>query len=233
MVPRTVLLAVGLLAVAGVGAGHAGEPRTVVVSGEGSVRAAPDVAMLTAGVVSQATTASEALAGNSTATAAVIGRFKTDGVAPADIQTSGFSLQPVTVYPKPESADQSPRITGYTVSNTVTVKVRDLGRLGTLLDKVIGAGANSVSGIEFQVSRQSELLDKARQEAVADARRKAELYAVAAGAKLGSVLTLSEQGGYTPPRPMYRMEASAAPAAPIESGETELRVRVSATFRLE
>ena len=233
MLAHRFLLALALLLAAASSHASADEGRTVTVTGEGSVSAVPDVAMVSAGVVSQAATAAEALAANSASTAAVIDRVKAEGVAPADIQTSSFSLQPVTIYPRSDSGEQSaPRITGYTVSNTVTVRVRDLARLGALLDKAIGAGANNVGGVDFQVSRQSELLDRARQQAVEDARRKAALYATAAGARLGSILTLSEQTGYAPPRPMYRLEASAAPV-PVEAGQTQLNLQVSATFRLE
>jgi uncharacterized protein YggE len=222
-----------LLVVTSSSSARADEARTVTVTGEGSVSAVPDTALISAGVVSQAATAAEALAANSSSTAAVIERVKGEGVAPADIQTSSFSLQPVTVYPRPDSGEQSaPRITGYTVSNTVTVRVRDLARLGALLDSAISAGANNVGGVEFQVSRESELLDRARQQAVEDARRKAALYATAAGARLGSVLTLSEQAGHAPPRPMYRMEAAAA-QVPVEAGQTELNLQITATFRLE
>ena len=235
MSPRRLFAApiLALLLAAPISAPRADDGRTVTVTGEGTVSAVPDTAMVSAGVVSQAATAAEALAANSASTAAVIERVKAEGVAPADIQTSSFSLQPVMVYPRPDSGEQSaPRITGYTVSNTVTVRVRDLARLGALLDRAISAGANSVGGVEFQVSRQSELLDRARQQAVEDARRKAALYATAAGARLGSVLTLSEQAGYTPPRPMYRLDAAAAPV-PVEAGQTELSLQVSATYRLE
>jgi uncharacterized protein YggE len=237
MQPRSILLgsALAFCLCAAPLLASADEARTVTVTGEGSVSAVPDIAVVSAGVVSQAATAAEALAANSAATAAVIERVKAEGVAPADIQTSSFSLQPVTVYPRPDSGEpQAPRITGYTVSNTVSVRVRELARLGGILDKAIGAGANNVGGVEFQVSRQSELLDKARQEAVEDARRKAALYATAAGVRLGVVLTLSEQVGYAPPpRPMYRLEAAAAPPVPVEAGQTELRLQISATFRLE
>ena len=126
-----------------------------------------------------------------------------------------------------------PRITGYTVSNNVQVRVRDLTKLGAILDEAIGAGANAVNGVEFIVSKESELLDGARKSAVEDARRKAALYAEAAGAKLGPITTLSEQTIGPPPRPMYRMEAASAAPVPIEAGETTLRVEITATYALE
>jgi uncharacterized protein len=226
---------VGALLLATPGAGPvAEEARSITVTGEGVTSARPDMAQLTAGATTQAATAGEALAANSQATAAVIERFKAEGIEARDIQTAGFQLQPVYVYPKSEDgAANPPRITGYTVSNSVAVRIRDLARLGAVLDRAVGAGANTINGIEFIVSKQSELLDRARREAVADARRKAELYAAAAGAKLGPVLTIGEQSAMPPPpRPMYRMEAAAAPV-PVEVGESQLRVEVSVRFALE
>ena len=225
---------IGAMLLAPCAAALAAEARTITVTGEGLASAKPDVAVLTAGVVSQAATAGEALSANSAATMAVIGRFKEDAIESRDIQTSGFSLQPIYVYPKnDDGASSPPRITGYTVSNTVAVRVRDLDRLGSVMDKAVAAGANTVNGVEFVVSKQSELLDRARSDAVVDAKRKASLFAAAAGASLGPVVTLSEQSSAPPPRPMYRMEAAAAPAVPIEAGESQLRVEISVTYRLD
>jgi uncharacterized protein YggE len=223
------------LVLASAAASLAADARSLTVTGEATTSAKPDMAMVTAGVVTQAPTAAAALADNSKATAAVIDGLKGDGVEPRDLQTSNFSLQPVTVYPRADDGSSSgpPRITGYTVSNNVQVRVRDLSRLGAILDKAIGAGANSVNGIDFIVSRQSELLDGARKAAVEDARRKAALYAEAAGSKLGPIMTLSEQTIGPPPRPMYRMEAASAAPVPVEAGETTLRVEITAAYALE
>jgi uncharacterized protein YggE len=214
----------------------AAEARSVTVTGQGTTMARPDMAVLTAGVVSEAATATEALAANSRSTAAVIDQLKAGGIEAADLQTSGFSLQPVYAYPQQQdgSNPQPPRITGYSVTNTVSVRVRDLARLGSVMDAAVSAGANSVNGVTFLVSRESELLDRARQDAVADARRKAALYASAAGARLGAVTTLTEQVTQAPPRPMYRMRADAAAASvPVEAGESELRIEIAVTFALE
>jgi uncharacterized protein len=229
-------LALPLLAGAVSAPARAAEARSLTVTGEGLARAVPDMATVSTGVVTQAPTAAEALAANSKATADVIAKLKSGGIAARDIQTSNFSLQPVTVYPRSDdgSSNGPPRITGYTVSNSVAVTVRDLARLGTILDDTVGAGANSVNGVDFIVSKQSELLDGARKAAVEDARRKAALYAEAAGAKLGAVTTLTEAGGIEPPRPMYRMRADAMAApVPVEAGESTLRVEVSVTYALD
>ena len=132
------------------GAALAADARTITVTGEGTATARPDMAVLTAGVATQGATAAEALAANSEATKGVIERFKAESVDLKDVQTSGFSLQPVYLYPKAEDASPAPpRITGDTVSNTVSVRIRDLDRLGAILDKVVSAGANSVNGIEI------------------------------------------------------------------------------------
>jgi hypothetical protein len=207
---------------------------TISVSGQGTASARPDMAVLTAGVVTQGATAREALDGNSKATADVVTLFKAEGIEAKDIQTSNFSLQPVYVYP--QNGEQTPpKLTGYTVSNSVTVRVRDLGKLGVVMDKAVTAGANAVNGVAFTVSKQSELLDEARKQAVADARRKAELYAAAAGVKLGSVTHIDERTAAESPMPqaMFRRDAAAAAPVPVEAGESELRVEVSMTFAIE
>ena len=228
-------LATALAFIACGGAAFAEDGRKITVTGEGRQSAAPDIALVTAGVVTQGPTAAEALSRNSTGTAAVIERLRGEGVAAADVQTSSFSLQPVYVYPKgDEGSSNPPRITGYSVTNSVTARVRDLGHLGAILDGVVLSGANSVTGIEFVVDHASALLDRARADAVADARHRAEIYAGAAGVKLGPLLSLSEQTvGEPPPRPMYRLDAAtAASPVPVAVGESELRVQISATFRL-
>jgi uncharacterized protein len=207
--------------------------RTVTVSGEGVANARPDMATLSLGVLTQAPTAGEALAANSQEAGGLIERLEAEGIEAKDIQTSNLSLQPVLAYPKADDGNAGPpKVTGYTASNMVTVRVRTLATLGTVLDKAVAAGANTVSGIEFLVSNESRLLDDARRQAVQDARRKAELYAEAAGARLGPVVTLSEQSAPPPPRPMYRMEAAAA-AVPVEAGESQLKIGVSITYALQ
>ena len=121
------------------------------------------------------------------------------------------------------------RLLGFQVTNQVTIKIRDIDKVPTILDRAIAAGANEMSGIEFVVSEQSKLLDQARDDAIADGRRKAELYAKAAGARIGQVLSIIEEGSSPPPRPMQAMRASGVPVAP---GEQTLRAVVTVTYAI-
>src|ERR1022692_1822006 len=148
------------------------------------------------------------------------------GVAERDIQTSRLSLQP-QYDPKQTGAA---RLIGFQVNNQVTVKIRDIDKLSAVLDRAIAAGANEMSGIEFVVSEQAKLLDQARAAAIADARRKAGLYANAAGMKVGRVMAISEEGSVPPLRLYQPMRAGAAPA--IAPGEQTLRAVVTVSYEL-
>ena len=206
--------------------------RWVEVGGEGSVSAAPDFARVTLGVTNTAKTAGEAMAANAKAANALVSLIKADGVAAADIQTSELSISPMFSQPSPGQQTE-PTITGYSVSNNVGVTLRDIPRLGALLDKAVAAGANSIYGIGFGHNDPSALLDKARPLAVADARRKAEIYASAGGARIGRLMVLTEEAGRQMPVAFSRAFAAGAPApTPIEAGETKLTVTVTARFEL-
>ena len=211
-------------------------PAIFVLSGEGTASAAPDMAVITSGVVTQAETARAALDANTEAMTKLIDSLKGAGIEPKDIATSGFSVQPRYVYQQRNDGTQEPpRISGYEVRNSVTVKVRDLAKLGGVLDKAVTEGSNQIDNLSFDISKKDELLNEARKEALADARAKAELYAEAAGVKLGRLRELSEQAGhFPPPRPMMmRMEAKAASAdVPVERGEQEVTVNVTATWEI-
>lgn len=205
--------------------------RWVEVSGEGSVSAAPDFARVTLGVTSTGKTASEAMAANAKAANALVSLIKAEGVAPAEIQTSDISISPM--FSQASSSQTPPTITGYTVSNNVTVIVRDIPRLGSLMDKAVAAGANAIYGVAFDHSDLSALLDKARPLAVADARRKAEIYGAAGGARVGRLMVLTEEAGPRPPVAFSRAYAAGAPApTPIEAGEDKLTVSITARFEL-
>ena len=200
--------------------------RTVTVTGEATVGVAPDTAVIRIGVSSQDKTAREAGEANARQMTSVLATIKASGIAERDIQTSRLSLQPQYDPNKGGTA----RLTGFQATNQVTVRIRDIDSLPTVLDRAIGAGANEMSGIEFVVSEQSKLLDQARDDAIADARRKAELYARAAGAKVGQVVSISEEGPAPPqPRPMQAVRAGAVPVAP---GEQTLRAIVSVSYQL-
>jgi hypothetical protein len=206
--------------------------RWVEVNGEGSVRAAPDFARVTLGVTNTEKTAGDAMAANAKAANALVSLIKAEGVAPADIQTSELTISPMFSQPSPGQQTE-PTIPGYSVSNNLTVTLRDIPRLGAVLDKAVAAGANSIYGIGFGHNDPSALLDKARPLAVADARRKAEIYANAGGARIGRLVVLTEEAGRQMPAAFSRAFAAGAPApTPIEAGETKLTVTVTARFEL-
>lgn len=208
---------------------------TLSVSASAEIGARPDRARITSGVVSEADTARAALDANSTAIADVIAALRDAGIEERDIQTSGFSVEPRYHYPEPrDGRNEPPRIIGYAVTNLVTVLVRDLAVLGPVLDRAVTVGANRIHGIDFEVSDADELLDEARAEAVANARRKAEVYGEAAGVELAGVLSISESTAHEPPRPMYAraMQADAAESVPIQPGEETLRVEVNVTWEI-
>ncbi|MGE0233364.1 MAG: SIMPL domain-containing protein [Flavobacteriaceae bacterium] len=209
----------------------------ISLTGEASVTAAPDMATVTTGVVTQAKTAAEALEQNTAAMEKITDAMKKAGIESRDLQTSGFSVEPVYTRPSASSSSgdqEAPRIDAYRVRNMLTVRVRDLGALGGVLDRAVSLGSNQISGISFDVENKGALLDKARKEAVADAMRRAEILSTAAGTRLGRVLTINENSHYQPPRPMMMREASMAAdkAVPIEAGELELSVTVSVTWEL-
>jgi uncharacterized protein len=206
--------------------------RWVEVTGEGVVTAAPDFARVTLGVTSAGKYASEAMAANAKAASSLVTLVKSEGVAPVDIRTSAISISPT--FSQPSSGQpREPEITGYSVSNEVTVTVRDLSRLGALLDKAVAAGANTIYGIAYGENDPGALLDKARPLAVADARRKAEIYASAGGAKIGRLMQLSEETGTEPVGFATRAYVpSSPPSTPIEAGQDKLRINITARFEL-
>jgi uncharacterized protein len=206
--------------------------RWIEVSGEGSVRAKPDFAQVTLGVTTTGKDAREAMAANAKSANALVALIKSEGVAPADIQTSDLSISPMFSNQPPAQAS-TPTIIGYSVSNNVTVTVRDISSLGALLDKAVAAGANAIYGIGYGENDPSALLDKARPLAVADARRKAEIYALAGGAKIGRLMELTEEAGARPVAFAARTYAQGAAApTPIEAGQDKLTVTIMARFEL-
>ena len=208
-----------------------GGDRWIEVSGEGAVSAAPDFARVTLGVTTMGKTAGEAMEANAKAASSLVSLIKAEGVAPADIQTSSLTVSPLFAH-QPRQEEGPPAIEGYSVSNNVTVTVRDIPRLGSLIDKAAGAGANSVYGVGFGHNDLSALLDRARPLAVADARRKAEIYANAAGAKIGPLMRLTEEPGSPRPIAFARAYVAGGAPTPIEAGEDRLTVTVTARFEL-
>jgi len=197
----------------------------IVVTGEGSVSVAPDHAEVRIGVTTRTRTVKEGVDTNSRTMAAIMAALRDAGVADKDIQTARFSIQPVYAS---EVSRNEPKLSGYSVANHVNVTIRDIGKVGDLLDRVVAAGANDIGNVAFLVSDVSKALDRAREAAIADARRKAEVYAQASGVQLGRVEWITEDGGVGRPVPM--MARTAAAPVPIATGEDTLRVRVSVGF---
>ncbi|MBU3029521.1 SIMPL domain-containing protein [Paracoccus marinaquae] len=200
------------------------------VTGEGEVRAAPDMASIQLGVTSQADSAAEAMRQNSDRQAAVIAALTSAGIAASDIQTSGLNLNPMMDY----GEGQAPRVTGYQAGNMVTVRVVEIAGLGAVLDAIVAAGANEIGGIGFELRDSAEAEDEARRAAVADARHKAGVMAEAAGLRLGPVLHLGDGSQPEVPRPMMRMAAEAAGASgvPVQAGELAIGATVQMEFAL-
>ncbi len=212
--------------------------RTLSLTGQAEVKSAPDIAVISAGVVSTATTAREALTVNNKSMASVLQTIEAAGVAKKDIQTSNFSVQPRYQHAKRSGSGEQPppRIVGYTVSNTVTVIVRELSGLGEALDAVVSSGVNQMNGLSFSIAEPAPLRNQARKLAVAEARQRAELYAGAAGVSLGRILSISEAGGLLPPQPVSRraaFESAAASAVPIAQGQQSIQMQVNIVWEIE
>lgn len=212
-------------------AAWAEEAGMISVSGLGRVDAAPDLATINVGVSTQAKTAREALSQNTERLAKVLAELKAAGVAERDLQTSGLSLGPVFDY----SVRGEPRVTGYQVSNMLTVRVRVLESLGTVLDQTVSDGANEFRGLTFALAEPGPAMDAARVAAVKDARRKAEMMAEAAGVTLGKVRRISEQVAHVQPMMMMRADAPAmeASSVPIAEGEVSYSVTVNIDWEIK
>ena len=214
--------------------------RVLSLTGTGEVKARPDTASINSGVVSNAKTAQQALAANSAAMNKMFKELKAAGIADRDLQTSNFNIAPqYKPYDSKNPIPQHRRIIGYQVSNGVTVRVRDLAKLGGLIDQMTTAGANRMNGISFYVDKTDNLMEEARRKAMADVRRKADLYADGLGVKLKRVLTINEN--VSRPRPQQRRmmgamsmaKSDAREAAPVAAGEQSLSIRLSVTWELE
>ncbi len=203
--------------------------RTVTVSATGAVSAEPDVAHIATGVVSDGDTAEAALKANTAAMKRVVEGLKRLGITAADMQTVAFSVEPR--YEAKPQAGTAPQITGYRVLNQLRITVRALDRLGGILDTMIGLGANQMHGLAFEVSNAETLKDEARRVAIANALRRAELYAAAAGAKVGKVLAIAEGGAHAGPRGGM-MARAMLESVPVERGSQSLEIGVCVTWAL-
>lgn len=203
------------------------------VSATGEVSRVPDLAIISAGVVTRASTATAAISQNATRMERVVAALKRAGIAERDIQTSSINLNPDYVY----AERQPPRLTGYQASNNVSVRFRDIRNSGKVLDALVAEGANQISGPSLTIDKPESALDEARTKAIAAGRARADLYARALGMRVVKLLSVSESGGYqTPPpmpyaRGMVAQEASAK--TDIIPGEQQLQVSVQMSFELQ
>ena len=206
--------------------------RTISVTGQGKATAPPDMATIQTGVVSSAVTAKEALAANNRAMEQVMKVLLDKNIKEQDIQTSGFQVHPE--YRRGPRGSQTNEITSYRVSNQVRVRVRNLPRLGEILDALVGAGSNQVSGVSFGIADPRAITNEARKNAVDDARGRANLYAAATDVRVGKVISISEQAGVMP-RPQYAARAMMAEASsvPVATGEQEVSATIHVVYALE
>lgn len=201
--------------------------RTVSVLASGSVTAEPDVAQISAGVVTEADSAKDAMGRNSVVMTKLIDGLKAAGIQPKDIQTTTLNVEPRYTQPKDGRAAT---VNGYRVINQVRLTVREVKRLGDVLDQAIAQGANQINHIAFDIANPETLKDEARKQAMENARRRGELYARAAGGQLGPVLRISESVGE--PHPMLGGRMAMRASVPIESGTRSLEVEVHVTYAL-
>ncbi|TCR92270.1 SIMPL domain-containing protein [Rhizobium sp. BK376] len=234
------LLAAALLPLAAAGAlAQEAKPReaVVMVTGEGHSSIAPDMAIVTLAVVKQSKTARDALDENSKAMGAVLATLKDAGIAERDLQTSRFSIQPQYNYPNNNKGQpQPPELVGYQATNSLSVRIRDLSKLGSIIDQSVTLGINQGGDIQFTNDKPEEALTAARKDAVADALAKAKTLTDAAGVKLGRVIEISENSIRPAPQPVFRaamMKDAAAPAVPVQGGENTYDVTVNVTYAID
>ncbi len=217
------------------------ERHTVRVTGEGEARAAPDLAVVQLTVLRTAEAADEALTQANEAASAVTEALRGFQIEDRDLQTGGLSITPQYRYEnRPDGTSVPPEIIGYEVRNSLTVRVRDLDRLGEILDRAVELGVNQGGDINFQIEDTSDLENEARRDAFEQARRSAATLAEAAGRTLGQAMAISDESAtYAPPPPMPMMarsmmaEASAADSSvPVQIGENTVTTRVQVVFEL-
>jgi uncharacterized protein len=210
------------------------QPSVLNINVSADSKRTPDIATISAGVVTQARTANAAMAENRRKMSAAMAEIRAAGIEARDIQTSGFSIQPQYEYVE----NQRPRITGYQVSNTLTVRIRNLELVGPVLDRVVAQGVNQVNGPTFGLDNPEAALDEARREAIETAMRRGRLYAEGAGMRIRRVVSINESGGIQPqPVPMMMARAAmadgAAPQTEIAAGEISLSIQLNVQFELE
>ena len=203
------------------------------VSAQAEARRVPDVATLSAGVVTQATDGNTAMRDNAVQMDKVMAAIKAAGIAERDIQTSGINLSPQYRY----AENEPPKITGYQANNTVSLKVRDISKLGKVLDSLAAQGANQINGPSFEIDQPEPVYDEARLAALKKSQARAETYAKALGLRVRRIVSISEgsQGGFRP-MPMMAMAAGRANKMEMDTavspGETAISVNLDVVFEL-
>jgi len=238
--PFLISMALSVLALTGTVAAQTPAPGGYALPGDGTLlavsamaeaRRVPDVATVSAGVVTQAADANAAMRANAEQMEKVMAAVRAAGIAERDIQTSGINLNPQYRYVE----NQPPVITGYQASNTVNLKVRDIAKLGKALDALVASGANQVNGPSFEVDQPEPGYDEARRAALDKARARAEMYAKTLGLRVRRIVSISEGGGFQPPMPMpmmaMKMERAQADTS-VSPGESTLAVTLDVVFEL-
>ena len=205
-------------------------PRTISITGNGSATSPPDMATINTGVVTQGKNAADAMKANNEIMAKLMAALKAQKIPAKDIQTSDFSVSPQ--YARDDRGRTQQEIVGYRVSNQVRVVIRNLPELGKVLDTLVSTGSNRVSGISFGITDSDGILNEARNNAIADARSKANLYAQALGIKVGKVVSVSESSVIAPRPQFFARAAMADSAVPIASGEQELTATIDVVFAI-
>jgi len=225
---RNMIIALVLLLSAPV---MAEDARRIVVNGHGVIETVPDMATISMGVVSEAKTAGEAMAINSDALAAVLKQLTAAGIESRDIQTNNLSLSPRWNNGSSMSKAR-PEIIGFSASNTVSVRVRDLAQLGSVLDAVVQNGANSFHGLSFGLQDMEPAQNDARVAAIKDAMAKAQLYATAAGVELGDVVSISDGAVRSVGPVMMQADMMRSAAVPVAQGELSVTADVTVVFAI-
>ena len=202
------------------------------ITATGDVTRVPDLAIITAGVVTRSATASGALQQAANRMARVRSALKAAGIEDRDIQTTNINLNPEYSY----ANNQPPKLNGYSASNQVSVRFRDIANSGKILDALVAEGANSISGPNLTIDKPETALDEARARAVANGRARADLYARSLGMRIARVVSVSENSGsypVPPPMPMVREAMAQAADTKIDPGEQKLQVSLAMTFELQ
>lgn len=234
----TSLVISAMLATTALASGEENKTGTISVTGVGIINAAPDMATINLTVLREAETAKSALSDNNSAMNDILDAMKEFGIEDKDLQTSNFSIHPRYIYPNNNNQIKSPRIVAYRVSNSLAIRIRDLARVGEVLDKSVTLGVNEGGNISFGNSDPKPLQMQARAEAMKSAIEKANVLTQAAGIEIGSIRQISEQSFNPSPQPMLRgqvakMAMAESDAVPIASGENTYRITVNVTFELD